>query len=257
MARTWNLRLNLDELNALAMSLFSDQERIDAFQGLVLGCNAGTLPEQCSNGVRRSFDIGLGWRHEAEEFRDRKSKGGKASVDFRREKFGTAQPSNSVRTEPEQCSNQSTIHNPLILNPSIDKPEEQSPSAPVVPLKAKKPKEKKVRITALKPDSIEAFNEAWACIPPTRRVIDKIINDWVNEPVPKGSRFKAEENFQAIVDSGHATPYELYAAIHAYVNEDANVKKGFYQHVSTFYGPEKATWIQWMERAKQLVAEAQ
>ena len=131
----------------------------------------------------------------------------------------------------------------------------QAPSAPI-PLVTKKQKPPpKVRVTALKEGSFDDFQNAWETVPPTRRVVDKTINDWVNEPIPKGSRFQAEKNFQSIVDSGHATSYELYAAFHAYIQEDAQVKKGFYQHLSTFYGPEKATWIQWMERAKQLVAE--
>jgi hypothetical protein len=127
--RTWNLRLNLDELNALAVSSFTDQERIDAFHGLVLGCNAGTLPEQCSNGVRRSFEIGLSWRHEAEGFKDRKAKAGKVSAETRKAKFGTAQPPNSVRTDPERCPNQTTNHKPQTSNPENNKPTDPQPKA--------------------------------------------------------------------------------------------------------------------------------
>ena len=62
-----------------------------------------------------------------------KAKGGRASAKSRKDKLGTSQPSNSVRTDPEQCSNQSTIHNPLILNPLI-------PNQPPTPLKGGKRK---------------------------------------------------------------------------------------------------------------------
>ncbi len=101
MARIWNLRMNLDELNALAAGLFTDAEKAQAFHGLVLGCNGGTLPEHCSGAVAEAFKVSTGWRVEASNYMQKKVDAGNASAISRRKKTGTAQPH---RTNPEQCS---------------------------------------------------------------------------------------------------------------------------------------------------------
>lgn len=132
--RTWNLRLNVDEFNELFIRAFTDQDKADMLQGLAMGINGSTIPEQCSKVVRTSFEVGLGWRREAEGFKERMAEGGKASAAARKAKFGSAQPSehcskhlpNLVRTNL-----QSTIHNPLTEIPK--EKEKTSPSARLSP----------------------------------------------------------------------------------------------------------------------------
>jgi hypothetical protein len=114
---------------------------------------------------------------------------------------------------------------------------------------------KKIKTTALKPECVAVFQTTWDSPPKTVRKVDKELNDWVNEPVAKGSRMQAERNFQGIVDSGVATADELCYAFQAYCLEGIGPKKGFFQHVSTFFGPEKATYLEWLERAKQIALE--
>lgn len=112
MARIWNLRLNIDELNAVFGMAFSDSDRSDTLIGLFLGCNGGEIPEGSSKVVRRGFEVGSAWRLEAEAHQERMSMGGRASAESRRAKAGTAQPSKVVRSTFEGSSNQSTIYNP-------------------------------------------------------------------------------------------------------------------------------------------------
>lgn len=110
MTRTWKIQMNLDEFNALCGVAFTEADRSALLGGLQLGCNAGTLPEGCSSTLRAAYEVGMGWRMEAEGYKARRSEGGKASAEARKAKYGTAVP-NSVRTVLEVCSNQSTIHN--------------------------------------------------------------------------------------------------------------------------------------------------
>lgn len=125
--RTWNLRLNLDELNALVSSLFMDSDRAAALQGLTLGCNGGQCPENAPEPFRRACELGTKWRSEADAFKAKRAKGGKASAASRTLKHGTAQPfripmelcSNTVPSMNEHCPNQSTIHNPLTTVPLL------------------------------------------------------------------------------------------------------------------------------------------
>ncbi len=75
-SRTWNLRLNLDELNALCMSLVTDQDRALALQGIALGCNGGPLQDGAPSAFSRAWDIGHAMRTEAEEYRKGRSANG-------------------------------------------------------------------------------------------------------------------------------------------------------------------------------------
>jgi len=126
--RTWNLRMNLDEFNALVSSLFADDARALALQGLSLGCNRGPCPDGAPDPFRRAWEIGSGWRSEAECFIEKKKDAGSASAKARREKYGSSQPlartgyehrSSTVLGVLEQGTNQSPIPNP---QSSIPKP---------------------------------------------------------------------------------------------------------------------------------------
>ncbi|MDR3671794.1 MAG: hypothetical protein P4L36_13175 [Holophaga sp.] len=84
--------MNLDEFGALALSLWTDQDRAAAFQGLALGCSAGPCPTDAPDAFRRAWELGATWRQKAEGFRITRKKGGLASAAAREGKFGTAQP---------------------------------------------------------------------------------------------------------------------------------------------------------------------
>lgn len=114
--RIWNLRLNLDEFNGLVGSAFTTHDRSDILQGMIVGVNGGELPEDCSKVVRRSFEVCSRWRQEAEGYTLNQSNAGRASVQARKARLGTAQPSKVVRTEPERGLNLTTIHNPQSFN---------------------------------------------------------------------------------------------------------------------------------------------
>lgn len=127
--RTWNLRMNLDELNALVATMFTDFDRAQAFQGMVIGCNGGSIPEDTSKSLRTGFEVGSKWREEAEQFREKQRDGGKKSAESRAEKYGTPQPTpKSLQENPEVTSDisrtnrQSTIDNQLTKNQKPPKP---------------------------------------------------------------------------------------------------------------------------------------
>lgn len=102
-SRTWNLRLNLDEFNALAASLYTDADRALVLQGLSLGINGGDLPQGAPASFLKGWEMGHGMRSEAERFRDVQSERGRSSAEKRRERNGSAQPikPGQSRTEPE------------------------------------------------------------------------------------------------------------------------------------------------------------
>lgn len=131
------------------------------------------------------------------------------------------------------------------------------PSASAAPSSAKKErKPRKVITTHLKAPSVEAFQAAWETPPKSFRKWDKEAREYVDKPVAKGSRLEAERNFQAIVDSGASSPADLYYAFFGYTSEGDGPREGFFQALSTFYGPEKATWLQWLDRGRELAREA-
>lgn len=122
-ARAWNLRLNLDDFNALAGSMYLDLDRALALQGMVLGANGGEIPGDVPVAFLRGWDLGRKMYQEALDFQAQQSMKGKVSAEKRRERTGTAQPhkiepipnsgSNSGSTNLEPNDNlQSTIPNP-------------------------------------------------------------------------------------------------------------------------------------------------
>lgn len=91
-SRTWNLRLNLDEFNALAASLYADSDRAMALQGMMLGANGGSAPEGVPDSFRRGWELGSSMRQEAVEFQSAQAERGRASASKRRDANGSAQP---------------------------------------------------------------------------------------------------------------------------------------------------------------------
>jgi len=100
--RTYFVMANLDELNTLAISLRSEEDRASAFGGLISGCNALRCATTEPDAFKRAWEVGVTWRAKAEEDRAKASKAGHASVAARKKKHGSAQPG---RTTFEQPSN--------------------------------------------------------------------------------------------------------------------------------------------------------
>jgi len=142
----------------------------------------------------------------------------------------------------------------------VQSKEKEVPLAPAAPAAPSSPtvkgKGRKVQTSALKPTSAEAFEAVWSTPPKSFSKWDKDSKAFVDEPVSKGSRLKAERAFQAVVDSGICPPAELYYAFFAYITEAPGPKKGYFQAVSTFFGPEKATYLEWLDRGRQLAKES-
>lgn len=115
--RIWSIRINLDEFNSLFGMAFSEHEKAEMLVGLSAGLNNARIPEQCSSGVRAAFEVGLEWRAGAEASQGKQSNAGLASAEARKMKFGTAQPSNVVRTDLEQSSNLTLNPKPLTVQP--------------------------------------------------------------------------------------------------------------------------------------------
>ena len=137
--RIWNLRLNLDELNAANLSGMTDQIRSELWLGLVYGCNGLDMPEGSSKHLRSTFEIGSAWRGEALAHQEKMSLGGKASAENRKQKTGTAQPTkprSTFEAPSEGSSNQSTIYNLQSTNQQPEKA--SSPSRARGPRKPKK-----------------------------------------------------------------------------------------------------------------------
>lgn len=126
-ARAWNLRLNLDDFNALAGSMYLDLDRALALQGMVLGANGGDIPGEVPGAFRRGWDLGRKMYMEVLDFQAQQSTKGKVSAEKRRERTGTAQPHKleprfdplldhgSTNLEPND-NLQSTIPNPQSTN---------------------------------------------------------------------------------------------------------------------------------------------
>jgi len=116
--RAWNLRLNLDEFNALAVSLYADADRALALQGMTLGANGGSLPEGVPDALRRGWNLGARMYQEALEYQALQAERGRASAEKRRQSTGSAQPQRSEppfepALEPpfDDSSNLTTIDN--------------------------------------------------------------------------------------------------------------------------------------------------
>lgn len=138
------------------------------------------------------------------------------------------------------------------VRPSIAPP---PPSASAESSPEKLTKAKRLKTTELKADSVEAFQAAWELVPKAATQWDPKQRREVEVAVAKGSRAQAERRFQAIVDAGLAGPRTLYVAFYAYLTEGDGPKKGFIQQVATFFGTEKATWREWLDRGRELEVE--
>lgn len=103
--------MNLDELNTLFASAWSESEKALMFEGLVRGSNGTIAPESAPGPLRDANALGLKWRAEAEEFLRKAEDGGKKSAAARALRFGTSQPpSGNSRTPFEESSNQATSY---------------------------------------------------------------------------------------------------------------------------------------------------
>ena len=76
-ARTWSIRINLDELSSLFFQLHGDQERGEFMAAFIIGAHGGPLPLLDTNATRLGHAFGFEARQEAEVFRKRCQEAGK------------------------------------------------------------------------------------------------------------------------------------------------------------------------------------
>ena len=98
--------------------------------------------------------------------------------------------------------------------------------------RVKKPKKKVITSYLVGEESSTAFEVIWKNWP--KRIDGK---------PSRGERGKAEGCFQAIVDSGAATPGELVKCAEIYCAHP-NVKDGYVKMISTFLSLEAGTWVE-------------
>lgn len=96
--RIWNLRLNLDDFNSEYLKLRCDSDRFQFFLGFHFGCMGGGLTESDQGKFCDGHKIGFGMFRHAEDLSRLNSENASRSVQARREKYGTAQPSPSDRS---------------------------------------------------------------------------------------------------------------------------------------------------------------
>lgn len=146
-SRTWNLRLNLDEFNALAASVYTDIDRALLFQGMTLGFNGGECPIGVPSAFARAYQLGADARQEAEAFRTKMGQNGsRGGRPAHRQDPGEHEPDQGCEEpagKPEgnqqvnqlvdqqgyQTSTQSTIHNPLPQTPNEQQQREREEEA--------------------------------------------------------------------------------------------------------------------------------
>lgn len=200
---------------------------------------------------RRIEALAGGWRilnYKAYRAKGQEKEGSKAPFMRtlrERRKDGNALPE-TVTSDPTATANE-----------EVQKEKDITPAPSAAASTPSGPKKvKKVQTSALKPASMEAFEAVWSTPPKSFPKWDKDTKAFMDEPVSKGSRLKAERAFQAVVDSGICPPAELYYAFFAYITEGPGPKKGYFQAVSTFFGPEKASYLEWLDRGRQLAKES-
>lgn len=104
-SHTFWVKAKIDDVNRINAGVLADADRAAAWSGLVIGINAGELPEVTSKSLRAAYEAASSWRAEADAFREKQRAGGKVSADRRTAKYGTSQPSKpNPEVEPEVTS---------------------------------------------------------------------------------------------------------------------------------------------------------
>ena len=109
--REWWVQVNLDDLAHVTAQMETTEERGQWFEGFIVGAQGHPARDSWDGFKRMGFDFGASCHAEAVAFRSSKSAAGKASVDARRAKYGSASP-NSVRTVIEHTSEQKPEQKP-------------------------------------------------------------------------------------------------------------------------------------------------
>lgn len=233
--RTWSLRLNLDEFNALVSSLFIEVDKAYALMGLSLGCNGGALPESVPDAFRRAWELGRSWRDEAENFQEKQREGGRASAANRAAKYGSSQPvrsdlevtSTSVRSDLEVVSNLTTNHKPQTNNQQT-RNEELQPCLPEgrpdSPARQGKSRKTKAEDLGNYPDEMKQAVSQW------RALLSWMKTDEIADQFKEDKRFVAagsggfeavwkawEKRMQARVQGVPVTHQDMLAAVRLWI----------------------------------------
>lgn len=138
--------------------------------------------------------------------------------------------------------------------------EEEKALPPLAPqggaAEAEKPKRKKrtrdpLPLNRVGGTALEAFEEARACWP--MEIYGWNERNTRNEArkISIGNIPQAQKFFLQLIEEGHATAQELYACAWVAVEEWKRTGYLWIPHLSTFYGPDKETWAQFLPKAKQ------
>jgi hypothetical protein len=116
-ARTWNLRLNLDDFNAAFAVLADDVERGQFLGGMSIGMNSGTARPSAPDPLLEGYALGKAMRDEAEAYRQSQavkgSKGGRPPLKTRGEPSGLPGLNHLVNQDVTTAEPQlNPIHNP-------------------------------------------------------------------------------------------------------------------------------------------------
>lgn len=262
-ARTWNLRINLDEFNAAFATLCDERDRSDFLAGLSRGMNGGSEREGASPSFADGLRLGHVMRGEAEEFRAGKQAvgmlGGRPRVN---QSETTGEPEvNLMVTTSEPQVNQSETQSTIL------KEKESTPPTPLPgETPARKPRQKKHQTDDCAPEVLPLVQEVYRSIPKEHPV--------TGEEVHKGGFAQGARAFQRCIDEEGLNPQELAMAGRIYyaaeileakhpialqglvrgVNGIWDTRPKAMMHMSTFYGPEKRAYRQLLKAAQNAIA---
>jgi hypothetical protein len=259
-ARTWNLRLNIDEFNALFLSCVSDTNKLSFMHGFSCGINNGVLAQNMDGMFIEGFTLGKRMRDEAEEYRLEKSTVGKKGgyPKHKVQNVPTGIPDGIAEVYQESTT---SVPNPQSFKQKITITP-LTPQRGEVETKAKKPRKQKFQSEDISDENAKYLKVVYERVPSN--------NPTSHEEVHKGPYAEAARVFQQIVDSGEATGQELYWAGRLYyeaedldgacgggwlakANRAWDYRTKFMVHVSTFYGPQKRTYRQFLPIAKEFI----
>lgn len=142
-------------------------------------------------------------------------------------------------------------------NKDLPSPSARATASPV----EEKPKKKKrtrdpLPLNRIGGEVLECFEEAKACWPNEITGWNDRLRSNETRKVAIGNIQTAQKFFLQLVEEGHATAQELYAC--AWVASNKWKREGYLwvPHLSTFYGPEKEVWAQYLQEAKRVIQEA-
>jgi len=102
--------------------------------------------------------------------------------------------------------------------------------------------------------TLEAFHEAQRCYPIEAHGFNERTRSEESRRVNLGSTSQAQRYWAEIIDRGEATAQELYACAWVARQRWKAERYLWVPNFSTFYGPEKAWWTNFIDEAREALA---